>query len=191
MKESKKAILKSLEKQNNKKSKFDLRVLNLALQKVDSDSFDFDGEAVYTDDRKCIIYCLSHRDSFTIPDGVETIGEKAFVRKKGLKNVIIPSTVKTIDEDAFFDCDTLDNVFIPASVETVRNSAFAECDNLKSVTFGGVPKHLSRHTFDDDDSFHTIVVPAKSAKTFKKFLHYSEEDDYLIVEKKEKKTENK
>lgn len=191
MKESKKAILKTLSKEGKKNSKFDMLVLNLALQKVDSDSFEFDGDAVYTDDGKCLIYCLSSKDSFSIPEGVEIIGEMAFRRKKNLKNVIIPSTVKTIAHDAFYDCDALDNVYIPASVTTIRGYSFAECDALKTVTFAGTPKHLSRHTFDDSDDLHRIIVPVKSEKVFQKALHYDEEDDeYVITTNRTKASQN-
>lgn len=105
MKESKKAILRALSEGGKKGNRFDMLVLNLALQKVDSDSFDFDGEAVYSDD-------------------------------------------------------------------------------LKTVTFAGTPKHLSRHTFDDSDDLHRIVVSEKSAAYFQKSLHYDAEDDeYQIVER--------
>ncbi len=191
MKESKKAILKTLSKEGKKNSKFDMLVLNLALQKVDSDSFEFDGDAVYTDDGKCLVYCLSSKDSFSIPEGVEIIGEMAFRRKKNLKNVIIPSTVKTIAHDAFYDCDALDNVYIPASVTTIRGYSFAECDSLKTVTFAGTPKHLSRHTFNDSDDLHRIIVPARSEKTFQKALHYNEEDDeYVITTDRTKASQN-
>lgn len=191
MKESKKSILKTLSKEGKKNSKFDMLVLNLALQKVDSDSFEFDGDAVYTDDGKCLIYCLSSKDSFSIPEGVEIIGEMAFRRKKNLKNVIIPSTVKTIAHDAFYDCDALDNVYIPASVTTIRGYSFAECDALKTVTFAGTPKHLSRHTFDDSDDLHRIIVPVKSEKVFQKALHYDEEDDeYVITTNRTKVSQN-
>lgn len=191
MKESKKAILKTLSKEGKKNSKFDMLVLNLALQKVDSDSFEFDGDAVYTDDGKCLVYCLSSKDSFSIPEGVEIIGEMAFRRKKNLKNVIIPSTVKTIAHDAFYDCDALDNVYIPASVTTIRGYSFAECDSLKTVTFAGTPKHLSRHTFDDSDDLHRIIVPARSEKAFQKALHYNEEDDeYVITTDRTKASQN-
>ena len=120
MKESKKMILRLLSKDGKKSKKFDLLVLNLALQKIDTDNFDFDGQAVYTADRKRLVYCLSDKDSFAIPEGVEVIGEMAFRRKKALKNVIIPSTVKKIENDAFYDCDGLDNVYIPSSVTTVQ-----------------------------------------------------------------------
>ena len=156
--------------------------MNLALQKIDSDNFDFDGQAVYTSDRKRLVYCLSDKDSFTIPEGVEVIGEMAFRRKKALKNVIIPSTVTKIENDAFYDCDGLENVYIPSSVTTVEGYAFAECDSLKTVTFAGTPKNISRHVFDDSDELHRITVPEKAVQKFRKALHYKDEDDdYIIV----------
>ena len=166
MKESKKMILRLLSRDGKKSKKFDLLVLNLALQKIDSDNFDFDGQAVYTADRKHLVYCLSDKDSFAIPEGVEVIGEMAFRRKKALKNVIIPSTVKKIENDAFYDCDGLDNVYIPSSVTTVEGYAFAECDSLKTVTFAGTPKNINRHVFDDsdeDEDDEYIIVAAKAA----------------------------
>ncbi len=184
MKESKKAILKALAKDGRKGNRFDMLVLNLALQKIDSDRFDFDGEAVYTEDRKHIVYCLSARESFAIPDGVEAIGDMAFRRKRNLRSVVIPSTVTAIGHDAFYDCDQLDNVYIPASVLSVGGFAFAECDALRTVTFAGVPRHLSRHAFDDSDALHNIIVPANGARAFQKALHYDPAaDDFLIVEK--------
>ena len=182
MKESKKMILRLLSKDGKKSKKFDLLVLNLALQKIDSDNFDFDGQAVYTSDRKRLVYCLSDKDSFAIAEGVEVIGEMAFRRKKALKNVIIPSTVTKIENDAFYDCDGLENVYIPSSVTTVEGYAFAECDSLKTVTFAGTPKNISRHVFDDSDELHRITVPAKAVQKFRKALHYKDEDDeYIIV----------
>ena len=45
MKEEKKAILELLKASTKKKSKFENLVLNLALQKVNSDKFEFDGKA--------------------------------------------------------------------------------------------------------------------------------------------------
>lgn len=182
MKESKKMILRLLSSDGKKSKKFDLLVLNLALQKIDSDNFDFDGQAVYTSDRKRLVYCLSDKDSFTIAEGVEVIGEMAFRRKKALKNVIIPSTVTKIENDAFYDCDGLENVYIPSSVTTVEGYAFAECDSLKTVTFAGTPNNINRHVFDDSDGLHRITVPEKAVQKFRKALHYKDEDDeYIIV----------
>lgn len=192
MKENKKAILEILKKSSKKDGKFENLVLNLALQKIDSDSFEYDGNAVYTNNKKRLVYCMSQETSFTIPEGVEIIGEMAFRGKKTLKNVIIANSVKEIEHDAFYDCDELDNVYVPAGVKMVKSYAFAECDKLKKITFAGTPNKLSRHTFDDCDQLHDIIVPVGSSKFFRKELHFINGDtDYLVLEKAEKKDEKK
>lgn len=183
MKENKKAILDILKKKSKKDGKFENLVLNLALQKIDSDNFEFDGEAVYTADKKRLVYCMNHDASFTIPEGVEIIGEMAFRGKKQLSHIIIPSTVKEIEHDAFYDCDELDNIYVPASVKAIRAYAFAECDKLKKITFAGTPDKLSRHAFDDCDQLHDIIVPSGSSKFFRKELHFIDGDtDFLVLE---------
>ena len=190
MKENKKAILDILKKKSKKDGKFENLVLNLALQKIDSDSFEFDGDAVYTNDMKRLVYCMSQEASFTIPEGVEIIGEMAFRSKKTLKNIIIANSVKEIEHDAFYDCDELDNVYVPAGVKVVKSYAFAECDKLKKVTFAGTPNKVGRHTFDDCDQLHDIIVPAGSSKFFRKELHFIDGDtDYLVLEDSKKKAE--
>lgn len=190
MKENKKAILDILKKKSKKDGKFENLVLNLALQKIDSDSFEFDGDAVYTNDKKRLVYCMSQETSFAIPEGVEIIGEMAFRGKKALKNVIIANSVKEIEHDAFYDCDELDNVYVPAGVKVVKSYAFAECDKLKKITFAGTPNKLSRHTFDDCDQLHDIIVPVGSSKFFRKVLHFIDGDtDYLVLEDPKKKAE--
>ena len=190
MKENKKAILDILKKKSKKDGKFENLVLNLALQKIDSDSFEFDGDAVYTNDMKRLVYCMSQEASFTIPEGVEIIGEMAFRSKKTLKNIIIANSVKEIEHDAFYDCDELDNVYVPAGVKVVKSYAFAECDKLKKITFAGTPNKVSRHTFDDCDQLHDIIVPAGSSKFFRKELHFIDGDtDYLVLEDSKKKAE--
>ena len=190
MKENKKAILEILKKSSKKDGKFENLVLNLALQKIDSDSFEYDGDAVYTNDKKRLVYCMSQEASFAIPEGVEIIGEMAFRGKKALKNVIIANSVKEIEHDAFYDCDELDNIYVPAGVKVVRSYAFAECDKLKKVTFAGTPEKVSRHTFDDCDQLHDIIVPVGSSKFFRKELHFIDGDtDYLVLEDSKKKAE--
>lgn len=192
MKENKKAILEILKKSSKKDGKFENLVLNLALQKIDSDSFEYDGNAVYTNNKKRLVYCMSQETSFTIPEGVEIIGEMAFRGKKALKNVIIANSVKEIEHDAFYDCDELDNVYVPAGVKVVRSYAFAECDKLKKITFAGTPEKVGRHTFEDCDQLHDIIVPAGSSKFFRKELHFIDGDtDYLVLEDPKKKAEKK
>ena len=47
-----------------------------------------------------------------------------------------------------------------------------------------LPTVLSRHTFDDCDLLHDIIVPAGTSKTFRKALHFTDGDtDFLVLEK--------
>ncbi len=147
-----------------KRVKFDNLVLNLALQKIDSDSLKFDGKAVYSADKSTLVYVFNTDDSFKIPEGVEVIGRMAFRHKSLLKNVTIPSTVKVIEKDAFYGCENIDNIYIPATVKSVKENAFGGCDNLQKVTFAGELKHLCRYAFDDCDNLRTIIVPVGSDK---------------------------
>lgn len=189
MKENKKAILEILKKKSKKDGKFESLVLNLALQKIDSDSFEFAGDAVYTADKKRLVYCMSQEASFIIPEGVTTIGEMAFRGKKQLKSITIANSVREIEHDAFYDCDELDNVYVPEGVKEIKGYSFAECDQLKKITFAGIPAKLSRHTFDDCDQLHEIIVPAGASKAFRKALHFIDGDtDYLVIEEPADKT---
>ena len=192
MKKNKKALLEILKKGMKKDSKFESLVVNIALQKIDGDTFEYDGEAVYTADHTRLVYCTSNNANFTIPEGVKVIGEMAFRAKKSLKNVIIANSVEEIESDAFYDCDMLENVYVPAGVMKIKGYAFAECDSLKHVTFAGVPSKLSHHTFDDCDMLHEIIVPNGEGKTFRNALHYIEGDsDVIIVEMPKNKKETK
>ncbi|MCR5239097.1 MAG: leucine-rich repeat protein [Prevotella sp.] len=179
-------ILKNIGSKTSKKNeKFGNRVLNLSLQKIDSDCLKFDGKAVYTADMSTLVYVFNTNDNFTIPEGVEIIGKMAFNQRRHLKSVDIPSTVKVIEKEAFFGCDELDNICIPATVEKVKAYAFADCYSLKTVTFEGTLKHLSRNTFDDCDNLHTIVVPSGKKKTYRKYLRMNNDDAELIIFEKE------
>ncbi len=167
-----------------KRVKFDNLVLNLALQKIDSDSLKFDGKAVYSADQSTLVYVFNTDDSFKIPEGVEVIGRMAFRHKNLLKNVTIPSTVKVIEKDAFYGCDNIDNVYVPATVKSVKENAFAACDNLQKVTFAGELRHLSRYAFDDCDNLRTIVVPVGSDKTYRKALRIKDDNKNITVVEK-------
>jgi hypothetical protein len=61
--------------------------------------------------------------SYTIPDGIEKIGDFAFART-GLTSITIPDGVEEIGYAAFYHSDGLTNVVIPNSVEEIAPYAF-------------------------------------------------------------------
>ena len=79
-------------------------------------------------------YAWASGDSYTIPEGVTAIAERAFYNYDGIKRVSIPEYVTTIGANAFNDCDGLTEAYIDSSV--IGSYAFAYCDYLKNVTLG-------------------------------------------------------
>ena len=90
--------------------------------------------------------CQKTDASFTIPNGVTSIGNGAFENCRNLTDIIIPDGVKSIGEEAFSICHGLTSVTIPDGVESIGNSAFYNCyfvekDDKDNVTFiGGLGK---------------------------------------------------
>ncbi len=62
--------------------------------------------------------------SFTIPEGVITLGESAFDSALNLTSVAFPSTLKTVSEKAFIYCQHLVSVIMNEGLETIGANAF-------------------------------------------------------------------
>lgn len=71
---------------------------------------------------------------FTIPDGITSIGDYAFMNSKSLTSVKIPNSVTIIGSSAFQGCTTLKNVKIPNSIKFIYGNTFNNCTNLEKVT---------------------------------------------------------
>jgi hypothetical protein len=70
--------------------------------------------------------------SVTLPEGIEKIGERAFMRCS-FSSIILPQTLTEIAYGAFGMCDNLTEVTIPESVTTLAPRSFAYCSGLKVV----------------------------------------------------------
>jgi hypothetical protein len=74
---------------------------------------------------------------YTIPDGVTSIGDHAFIKCARLTSVTIPDSVTSIEALAFRDCFGLRSVRIPDSITNIKMGAFSSCSNLTSIIFEG------------------------------------------------------
>ena len=70
----------------------------------------------------------------TIPQGVRTIGWKAFAHHPSLFRVVIPDSVEVIEKQAFLSCANLHEVIIPDSVKSIGFEAFSNCSCLTGVS---------------------------------------------------------
>ena len=87
----------------------------------------------------------SQGQTYTIPDGIEVIGEGAFIFTF-LDEVVIPNTVKTISEYAF-DGSDIKRVNIPHSVETIGNNAFGQTC-IEEITVPSSVKNFGKAVFN-------------------------------------------
>ena len=90
---------------------------------------------LYTDDGTTLMqYAMGKADtSFTIPNGVTSIGDSALRTCKNLTSVAIPDSVTSIGIYAFAGCSSLASIIIPDGVTSIKNQTFANCPSLTSV----------------------------------------------------------
>ncbi|OCN00044.1 hypothetical protein A7X67_11830 [Clostridium sp. W14A] len=82
---------------------------------------------LYNHDKTTLIFCPEGKSgTFSVPEGVEAIGEDAFEDCTGLTDVTISKSVRQIGEDAFFRCTALTRVVLKGSLDAIGEDAFRE-----------------------------------------------------------------
>ena len=51
-----------------------------------------------------------------LPQGLKSIGSRAFYNCLGLKDIYLPDTLVNLEKDAFFQCRSIQNVYIPEKI---------------------------------------------------------------------------
>ncbi len=85
--------------------------------------------------------------SYTIPNGVMTIGCDSFACSNNLKTVLFADTVKHISDDSFRYCLNLKSIDIPSGTKSIGYRAFYTCESLANIT---IPDSV---TYIDDAAF--------------------------------------
>jgi hypothetical protein len=116
---------------------------------------------LYTKNGKTLIqYAIGKTaTSFTIPSGVETIGNYAFKDCTSLTSIEIPNSVTSIGIYAFCDCDSLTSIEIPNSVTSICNYAFYNCSGLTSITIGNGVNHIGYEAFRGCSGLTSVAIP--------------------------------
>ena len=97
--------------------------------------------------------------TYTIPQGIISIGDGAFFDNSSLKSITIPDSVTSIGDNAFSSCDSLITVSIPDSVTSIGDWAFASCDSLTTVSIPDSVTAIGNNAFYSCDSLITVSIP--------------------------------
>lgn len=121
--------------------------------------------------------------AFTIPAGVKSVGEYAFLGNYRITSAVIPAQMTEIPDGlfaycsymtdvkihdqvtaiggyAFRKCSQLTSVTLPDSVETMGEAAFAECDLLNEIKLPGALKEIPAYCFYADKALTSLNIPA-------------------------------
>lgn len=103
-------------------------------------------------------------EEVTLPDGLKTIGNAAFMRCRKLEKAAIPETVTTIGNSAFESCERLTEIHIPESVREIGAYAFRSCSLVKTLTIDDGVRKIGEYAFAScgwvRKSIGAVSVPA-------------------------------
>lgn len=94
-----------------------------------------------------------------IPDGVTSIGDRAFELCRNLSSVTIPQSVISIGRGAFNCCKNLISIEIMEGLTSVGSGAFEDCTNLKEAQLPQGVITLGSDVFKGCDNLTSIVIP--------------------------------
>ncbi len=118
---------------------------------------DIDGVLFSKDLTTLIDYPNSAGKEYSVPEGVTTIGECAFI-KVSVVAVTLPSTLETIRDSAFRSTD-LEKITVPEGVTTIGECAFGACDDLITVILPSTLTDLGAGAFDGCTALENTVIP--------------------------------
>ena len=104
------------------------------------------------------------RQTYTIPYGVEWIGESAFNDCKHLTSISIPNTVNKIHAMTFQGCENIEQITMPDNISVIPQNAFALCYKLKEIVLPKNTTTIETRAFLYCDKLEKIEFPSHLEK---------------------------
>ena len=144
-----------------------------------------------SDDNKGIIYekqfyaliAANGIKSYSVQEGLESIGYEAFVECPDLEEVIIPDSVTELGGYDFAYCYKLKKVVLSANLKSANSyNPFLATPNLEEIYFRSfVPPTYSDTQFYESDCSHlTVYVPEETLMLYKNAPQWSQYAPYMV-----------
>ena len=102
---------------------------------------------------------MTYIETLIIPSSVTSIGAYAFSAGTKLTSITIPSGVTSIGERAFEGCTSLTSITIPSGVTSISAGAFNGCFKLASITMPSSVTSIEENAFGLCSSLTSITIP--------------------------------
>ena len=106
-----------------------LTTINVAEGNANYDSRGGCNAIIETGSNTLIVGCAAT----IIPEGVTSIGGRAFLECSSLTAITIPESMTSIGELAFAGCSSITTITIPEGVTSIGNGAFAGCSSITTI----------------------------------------------------------
>lgn len=97
--------------------------------------------------------------TLTVPEGVDTIGQRAFFAS-ALQQINLPESLLCIEAFAFAECTELQTIRIPDGVASLHNGVFYGCTHLEEIYLPNELTFIASDTFNDCISLKRLFYPA-------------------------------
>ncbi len=108
--------------------------------------------------------CSQHLKNIRIPNGVKGLGECAFEKCQALESMVIPDSVTSVGAMLFFCSKRLKSATISVSITNMEHMMFMGCDSLSSIRLPESIDHIGWSTFDSCYGLTSIVIPKSVTK---------------------------
>lgn len=95
----------------------------------------------------------------TVPEGVHTIGEKAFCSCKQVFRITLPRSIRVLGDWAFLACSNLSQLTLPDDIEVIPARCFLGCTSLQRVELPSSLQRIGSLAFQGCRQLRGLVLP--------------------------------
>ena len=100
---------------------------------------------------------FGRNENAVIPEGIESICDRAFETARNTKTVEIPESVRYINDA--FECSSVESLIIPDTVDMESGMSFGSCYKLKKITLPDKMTKIPSSAFSECVSLESIQLP--------------------------------
>ena len=106
-----------------------------------------------------VFYGCKSATAINIPSSVTSFGNNAFSGCKSLTAITIPNGITSIPDYTFYGCNSLTSINIPTTVTEIGRDAFNLCRSLTSVTIPTGVTKIKDFTFYGCNDLTSVTIP--------------------------------
>ncbi len=124
----------------------------------DNPAYVAEGAVLFSKDRQTLVSAPAVSGEYTVPNGVVSIEEAAFLGNYDLTGITLPSSITFIGKSAFASCD-LSSITISEGLIAIEASAFSGCSGLTEITIPDGVTSIGETAFQYCSNLTKITIP--------------------------------